>query len=279
MLWRFLFTMVISNCLAENPHHIFSTQQQADVLETAFGSNDTNGRSSQAGINRYKSILETRVVSLLEKDGWIPARLLAKAISLNIEFNALNKSITIVPIRGQVTACHSAPVCLDLACGKCFDPLTSMHGSCGQHSFFKCTNLLPEACLPWTCATSTTKASTKPLLRNFLPRDAGCGAKGSLQFISDEEQTDSVELIGLGLTLNALTACSEQQMCWDNNCGLCYDPLEQHHATCPENMSVPRCSKMPFACQPFLCWPKNDNVSVQKTPVFLRDFEQKIDSC
>ena len=125
LLW-FFYTIVISDCLAENPHHIFSTQQQPDVLKAAFGSNDTKGRSSQAGINRYKSLLETRVVSMLDKNGWIPARLLAKAISLNIEFNALNKSITIVPIRGQVTACHSAPVCLDLACGKCFDPLTSM---------------------------------------------------------------------------------------------------------------------------------------------------------
>ena len=131
MLLSFLLILVIPTCLSENPHHIFSEQLQADVLETAFGSNDVNGRSAQAGINRYKSLLETRLSSMLAKDGWIHARVLAKAISLNIDFSALN--ITVVPIRGQVTACHSTPVCLDLACGKCFDPLTSMHGSCGQH--------------------------------------------------------------------------------------------------------------------------------------------------
>ena len=277
MLLCYIFAIATSLCLAENPHHIFSEQQQASVLETAFGSTVANGRSTQAGLTRYKSLLETSLVSMLEKQSWIPARLLAKAISLNVDFSALN--ITVVPIRGQVTACHSSPVCLDLACGKCFDPLTSMHGSCGQHSFFKCTNLLPEVCLPWTCATSSSSDNTKPLLRNFLPRDAGCAAKGSLQLVSNQEQTESVELIGLGLTLNALTACSEQPMCWDDDCALCYDPLEQHHGACPENMSVHSCSNLPYACQPFLCWPKNEEVSAQKTTVFLRDFEQNIDAC
>jgi len=276
-LVSFFFATVIHICWTENSHHFFSEKLQASVLRTAFGSNDADGRSSQEGLNLYKSILETLLGDMLERDGWIPTRMLAEAISLSVDFSALN--ITVVPIRGQVTACHSSPVCLDLACGKCFDPLTSMHGNCGQHSFFKCTNLLPEVCLPWTCATSSSNQGVKPLLRNFLPRDAGCAAKGSLQLVSDQEHTDSVELIGLGLTLNALTACSEQPMCWDADCELCYDPLEQHHAACPENMSVHPCSHLPYACQPFLCWPKNEQVSVQKTTVFLRDYEQKIDAC
>jgi len=276
-LLSFFFTLLLPACMLENPHHVFSEQQQASVLETAFGSADPNGRSSQAGLNRYKSILESRLADLLDKDGWIPARILAKAISLDIDFSGMN--LTVVPIRGQVTACHSSPVCLDLACGKCFDPLTSMHGSCGHHSFFKCTNLLPGVCLPWTCATSSSPSTTKPLLRNFLPRDAGCANAGSLQLVSEKEHTHSVKLIGLGLTLNALTACSEQPVCWDQDCALCYDPLEQHHATCPDNMSVPPCSHLPYACQPFLCWPKSQEISTQKSTVFLRDYQQKIDAC
>ena len=262
---------------AEIDHQIFSEEQQAEVIETAYGSLPTNGRSSEGGLARFKSLLETRLVNLLDNEGWIPARLLAKAISLKIDFASFN--ITVVPIRGQVTRCQVSPVCLDLACGKCFDPLTSMHGSCGQHSFFKCTNLLPEVCLPWTCATSSTPSGTKPLLRNFLPRDAGCLAKGSLQLVSNEEQTSSVELIGLGLTLNALTACSEQPVCWDSDCNLCYDPLEQQHAPCPENMSVHSCSKLPYACQPFLCWPKDAIKDTQRSTVFLRDYDQRIDAC
>merc|ERR1712217_309374 len=169
---------------------------------------------------------------------------LAKAISLDIDFSGFNMSV--VPIRGQVTKCHSSMVCLDLACGKCFDPLTSLHGSCGHHSFFKCTNLLPEVCLPWTCATSSTHHGVKPLLRNFLPRDAGCAAKGSLQLVGEKDHTD---------------------------------PLEQHHASCPDQMSVPPCSHLPYACQPFLCWPKSTEVSTQKTTVFLRDYQQIIDAC
>ena len=272
----FVILIVTPLSLGDNPHHIFSEEQQASVLENAYGLTDENGRASQGGLSRYKSRLEIGLNGMIDKQQWISARILAKGISLKVDFSRLN--ITVVPIRGQVTACHSAPVCLDLACGKCFDPLTSMHGSCGEHSFFKCKNLLPEVCLPWTCATSSSP-NTKPLLRNFLPRDAGCSAKGSLQLVSNKENTESVELIGLGLTLNALTACSEQPMCWDPDCSLCYDPLEQHHASCPENMSVHPCSNLPYACQPFLCWPKNDKVSVQKTTVFLRDYEQKIDSC
>merc|ERR1712217_443147 len=80
--------------MPENPHHIFSEQLQASVLETAFPPTEGNGRSSQAGLARYKSVLETRLADMLDKDGWIPARVLAKAISLDID---------------------SSMVCLDLA--------------------------------------------------------------------------------------------------------------------------------------------------------------------
>ena len=129
MLSLILLVVLPTYVVPENLHHVFSEQLQASVLETAFPATDGNGRSSQAGLARYKSILESRLVDMLDKDGWIPARVLAKAISLDIDFSGLNKSV--VPIRGQVTKCHSSPVCLDLACGKCFDPLTSLHGSCG----------------------------------------------------------------------------------------------------------------------------------------------------
>ena len=87
-----------------------------------------------------------------------------------------------------------------------------------------------------------------------------------------------VELIGLGLTLTALTACSEEPVCWDEDCELCYDPLEQHHSSCPPTLTIHSCSHLPLPCQPYLCWPKHDNTS-QDTTLLLRDFRHRLDSC
>ena len=133
--------------------------------------------------------------------GWVPARLLGKAVSVSLGSLRLNTSV--LPIRGQVTACHGSPVCLDLACGRCFDPLTSIHGDCGNMSYFKCENLLPEACLPWTCAASRTVSGVKPQLRNFLPRTAACNTPGTLQLVNKAHP--EVELIGM-LALNRINS-------------------------------------------------------------------------
>ena len=69
---------------------------------------------------------------------------------------------------------------------------------------------------------------------------------------------------GLGLTLSALTACSEEPVCWDEDCSLCYDPLEQSHAPCPAPLTTHSCSHLPLPCRPFLCWPRQ--VVLQKVP-------------
>ena len=69
-----------------------------------------------------------------------------------VSLGSLRLNTTVLPIRGQVTACHGSPVCLDLACGRCYEPLTSIHCNCGNLSFLKCENLLSEAGLLWTCA-------------------------------------------------------------------------------------------------------------------------------
>ena len=155
------------------------------------------GRSGEARLEQVRSRLETLMNKQMNKRGWVPARLLGKAVSVSLGSLRLNTSV--LPIRGQVTACHGSPVCLDLACGRCFDPLTSIHGDCGNMSYFKCENLLPEACLPWTCAASRTVSGVKPQLRNFLPRTAACNSPGTLQLVNKAHP--EVELIG-GLALN-----------------------------------------------------------------------------
>ena len=71
-----------------------------------------------------QSLLEQQISQMLDSQGWIPAPLLARAISLAVDLESLNKSV--ISVQGRVTSCHGSPTCLDLACGKCFDPLTSM---------------------------------------------------------------------------------------------------------------------------------------------------------
>ena len=80
---------------------------------------------------------------LVRRQGWVPAQLLGAVLSLQLDLGGLNSSV--VRVRGHVTACHQSPVCLDLACGRCFDPLTSVHADCGLHSYFKVSYILSEA--------------------------------------------------------------------------------------------------------------------------------------
>ena len=143
----------------------------------------------------FQQMLEAAIRQTLLTEGWVPARLMARAVSVGVDINTFNTSK--INIRGHVTACHGSPVCLDLACGRCFDPLTSMHSDCGDLSYFRCEDLLPEECLPWTCATSRSSSPiNKPLLRNFLPRSASCSRENdqTLQLITQENP--DVELIG-----------------------------------------------------------------------------------
>ena len=164
----------------------------------------------------------------------------------------------------------------------------------------QCEDLLPEACLPWTCAKTTR--TRRPLLRNFLPRTAACTtAASSLNLVAPGSE-DNVTLIGrksarksrpkqtientkiplfagLGLTLSALTACSEEPVCWDEDCSLCYDPLEQSHAPCPAPLTTHSCSHLPLPCRPFLCWPRQANLTSQADTVLLRDFARSLGAC
>ena len=84
---------------------------------------------------------------------------------------------------------------------------------------------------------------------------------------------------GLRLPLTAPPACSEEPACWDDDCDLCYDPLRQEHAQCPRALTVHSCSSLPLACRPFLCWPKDENITSQSTTVLLRDFKRSLGAC
>ena len=172
----------------------------------------------------------------------------------------------------------------------------------------QCEDLLPEACLPWTCAKAAR--TQRPLLRNFLPRTAACTTSASSLNLVAPGSEDNVTLIGrksarnqnnqlidsstrpentnippcpvfagLGLTLSALTACSEEPVCWDEDCSLCYDPLEQSHAPCPAPLTTHSCSHLPLPCRPFLCWPRQANLTSQADTVLLRDFARSLGAC
>ena len=58
----------------------------------------------------------------------------------------------------------------------------------------QCEDLLPEACLPWTCAK--TSRTQRPLLRNFLPRTAACTTSASSLNLVAPGSEDNVTLIG-----------------------------------------------------------------------------------
>jgi len=243
----------------------FSEVDQQIVIEDLLGGADSNGRTSLDRKEHLQLLLNT----LLDTEGWLPVRVFAMAVSVNLNIPDIP-----IKVRGPTSNCHHAPTCLDLACGKCFDPMTSLHSDCGELSYFSCSTMLPKECLPWTCASGSEIQPA--FLRNFSPRSAGCG-NSQLNLIKSDDTSlpINVQLTGLGLTMNSLTACSEKAVCYDAGCQLCYDPLEQHHGTCPINLSVPACSTLPLACQPIFCWPKNQNQTVQTNAIILRDFQPK----
>ena len=107
---------------------------------------------------RYLTCYTEQVQELVRRQGWVPAQVLGAVLSLQLDLGGLNSSV--VRVRGHVTACHQSPVCLDLACGRCFDPLTSVHADCGLHSYFKVSYILSEAevrgeCRGWCCSART----------------------------------------------------------------------------------------------------------------------------
>ncbi|XP_023324121.1 uncharacterized protein LOC111698076 [Eurytemora carolleeae] len=187
----------------------FTENSRLDILKDIFGGTDST--DARAGLGR-KERLQDLLDGMLEAEGWLPVRILAMAVTVGLEF-----SKPVISVRGPTSNCHFAPVCLDLACGKCYDPMTSLHGDCGSLSFFRCSSLLPQECLPWTCATGGSL--TPSFLRNFLPRSAGCGST-ALNIITAENTklSSSIQLTGLGLTMNSLTRCSEEDVCWDSAC-------------------------------------------------------------
>ena len=151
------------------------------------------GRTGQVApsLEETRQQLAFHLESLLASEGWVPARDLARALSHGVDWAQVNRSL--VATRGPLTACHAAPVCLDLACGRCYDPLTSMHGDCGSLSYFRCTDFLPPACLPWTCSPASSSEAA-PHLRNFLPRAASCSPSQALQLVSPAPEQPRVSL-------------------------------------------------------------------------------------
>jgi len=248
----------------------FTSSVQQRVLNDLFGPvlTDENGRAA-IGDGGRRERLQQLLSGLLETEGWLPVRILAMAVSVG-----LTMTKPVIHVRGPTSKCHYAPVCVDLACGKCYDPMTSLHGDCNELSFFKCSSILPSECLPWTCATGSDLGPG--YLRNFLPRSAGCGSTGFSVLTNDNTIIpENVQLTGIGLTMTALTECSEEPVCWDETCGLCYDSLEQYHGQCPTFLSARKCSELSGGCQPISCWPKEANSTVQRSPVILREFEHK----
>ena len=258
--------LVLPPCLAA-ARVLVSPEQQAAALQAAHPEQGGRGRAGSGGVEGHRARLAELLDGLMAEPGWVPARLAARALSAGLDWEKMN--MTEVAVRGQLTGCQRAPVCLDLPCGQCYDPLTSLHLDCGRLSHFQCTDLLPAACLPWTCAQAAKPPPSPPLLRNFLPRTA-CPGQGALRLVTASQYSDTVKMTGLGLSRNALTACSELSACWDSSCGLCYDPLDQQHAACPAGLSVPPCSALPASCRPLYCWPGETDTQSLPRPVLVR---------
>lgn len=251
------------------PRHVITPEDISTALTTAYkDSSEPKGRLNlNSRLEKYKAKITDKIIKDLTNKHYLSASILARAISLDIDLisianinnnsdnNNNNRSVTVIPVRGGQSSCQQSPPCLDLACGRCFDPLTTLHGDCGRLSYFKCSGLVSDACLPWTCAKSDSPST--PLLRNYLPRRARSCVKGGsgnskLAFVTPGDV--EVEMTGLGVVTNALTRCAEYPVCWDEGCEMCYDSLEQVHAPCPPHITVMRCDWLPEWCQPTECW-------------------------
>ena len=123
----------------------FPPALQASALASAFPAGQ--GRRVETARAALRQALEGE----LEQRGWVEARTLARALAIGVNWTTFEQAV--VPVRGPPTVCHAAPNCLDLACRRCYDPLTGQHGPCSLDlSYHRCSDMLLTACLPWTCA-------------------------------------------------------------------------------------------------------------------------------
>ena len=59
-----------------------------------------------------------------------------------------------MPVPDAVTPCKGYDTCVDMECGKCYDPYLGTHTTCGKMSYFDCRISLPEMCRPLLCTDS-----------------------------------------------------------------------------------------------------------------------------
>ena len=137
------------------------------------------GRDGNNRLAAYRQRMNLILRESVTARGYVSSRVLATAISLGVDVRraladlvaAVGHNTTVVAVRGASNGCQFSPVCLDLACGRCFDPLTSLHTDCGPLSHFRCEGLVAPSCLPWTCAKGDEAEDGEDfLLRNYMPR-------------------------------------------------------------------------------------------------------------
>ena len=111
-----------------------------------------------------------------------------------------------------------------------------------------------------------------------MSRSSNCQQTDGLDLVHGQGH-ERVTMTGLGIVTNSLTRCSEFPVCWDEECGMCYDSLEQRHAPCAPNLSVESCGRsMPRPCQPVGCWQEQGEETGGL--VLLRDYQhQELNLC
>lgn len=60
----------------------------------------------------------------------------------------------VMPVPDAVTPCKGYDTCIDMQCGKCYDPYLGTHTTCGKMTYFDCNVSLPNECRPLKCTDS-----------------------------------------------------------------------------------------------------------------------------
>ncbi|XP_040569159.1 uncharacterized protein [Lepeophtheirus salmonis] len=79
-----------------------------------------------------------------------------------------------------VTSCQGDDICVDLRCGRCYDPYLGTHTHCGKMTYFDCATSLHEECQPIRCTdvdiddiftdqVSEGKEADTLMVRSFSP--------------------------------------------------------------------------------------------------------------